>query len=216
MKINLISPVDPLLTPAQQILINRGMTLENANHLLNTTDDDIHSYNDLINMDEAVDTFLRHMRKDSGSRVVVQVDADVDGYTSAALIINYVNANYPHIDIDFQVHPQKAHGLIMSEAILQNKYDLVIVPDAGSGEYDKHKELKELNIDCIVLDHHEVDWDSPDAIVVNNQISPQYSNKELSGVGVVWQFCRALDDSGNGEGKTTANDYLDLVALGLD
>ena len=38
-----------------------------------------------------------------------------------------------------------------------------------------------------------------------------YPNKELSGVGVTWQFCRYLDSLG---GNTYANDYLDLVALG--
>src|SRR5699024_736353 len=38
-----------------------------------------------------------------------------------------------------------------------------------------------------------------------------YPNKQLSGVGVVWQFCRYIDSL---MGKDNADSYLDLVALG--
>ena len=52
---------------------------------------------------------------------------------------------------------------------------------------------------------------SEDAIVINNQLS-DYPNKELSGVGIVWQFCRFIDEILN---INNANEFLDLVALGL-
>ena len=76
--------------------------------------------------------------------------------------------------------------------------------------------MHDLGIDIIVLDHHEAEHESEDAIVVNNQMSDNYPNKSISGVGIVWQFCRMLDSvEAAGIHKTTANDYLDLVALGL-
>lgn len=62
----------------------------------------------------------------------------------------------------------------------------------------------------IVLDHHLCDVDNPDAIVINNQLS-EYPNKEFSGVGIVWQFCRYIDKLLN---INKADYYLDLVALG--
>jgi single-stranded-DNA-specific exonuclease len=71
--------------------------------------------------------------------------------------------------------------------------------------------LKEHNITTIVLDHHEADYDSQDAIVINSQFN-NYPNNQLSGVGVTWQFCRYLDTLLD---KNYANSYLDLVALGL-
>ena len=46
--------------------------------------------------------------------------------------------------------------------------------------------------------------------MINNQLS-NYPNKELSGAGVTWQFCRYLDSLLQ---KDFANNYLDLVALG--
>lgn len=71
--------------------------------------------------------------------------------------------------------------------------------------------LKDKNINTIILDHHEADKISENAIVINNQLS-DYPNKELSGAGVTWQFCRYLDKLLKTE---AAADLIDLVALGL-
>ena len=86
----------------------------------------------------------------------------------------------------------------------------IIVPDAGSNDYELHKELKDRGIDILVLDHHEAEYISEDACIINNQLS-DYPNKELSGVGVTWQFCRYLDRL---LGTSYADYYIDLVALG--
>ena len=88
------------------------------------------------------------------------------------------------------------------------------MPDAGSNEYEKHKELKDLNIDCLVLDHHDAPYESEFALVVNNQLSERYENKDLSGVGIVWQLCRAMDHFSIEESNRPADSYLDLVAVG--
>ena len=74
-----------------------------------------------------------------------------------------------------------------------------------------YDELKECGKTVIVLDHHEAEKTSEDAIVINNQLS-NYPNKFLSGVGVTWQFCRYIDKIMN---NSKANEYLDLVALGM-
>src|SRR5205085_11494007 len=94
---------------------------------------------------------------------------------------------------------------------IPNDINLVIVPDAGSNQFKEHKQLKERNIDVIVLDHHECNEESGDAIVVNSQLSPDYPNKQFSGVGITYKFCKALDDK---LGIKHADEYLDLVAIG--
>lgn len=62
----------------------------------------------------------------------------------------------------------------------------------------------------MILDHHLIDIKNSYAIVINNQ-QGSYKNKEFSGAGVVWQFCRYID---NLMGTTYADNYLDLAALG--
>lgn len=53
----------------------------------------------------------------------------------------------------------------------------------GSNDYDFHKKIKKAGRQIIILDHHEAEHVSEDAIVINNQLS-NYPNKELSGAGV--------------------------------
>ena len=213
MRVNLINEINPNYTATEQILTNRGIPYDKINAYLNTTDSDINSFLDLNNMEAAVEMLFKHLK--ANSRILIQVDSDVDGFTSAALLYNYLRANYPNARIDYQVHDQKRHGLDMVDSIYQNKYDLIIVPDAGSNEYEKHKELKDLNIDCLVLDHHDAPYESEFALVVNNQLSEKYENKDLSGVGIVWQLCRAMDHFSIEKPNRPADSYLDLVAVGL-
>ena len=58
--------------------------------------------------------------------------------------------------------------------------------------------------------HHEKEENNPYALIVNNQMSNDYSNKNLCGAGVVYRFLQALDEENWNE---FADDYLDLCAL---
>jgi single-stranded-DNA-specific exonuclease len=68
-----------------------------------------------------------------------------------------------------------------------------------------------MGYDILVLDHHEADHYSEYAVVVNNQLSKNYENKALSGVGVVYKFLSYIDQC---RGTDYAREYIDLVALG--
>ena len=90
---------------------------------------------------------------------------------------------------------------------------LFIIPDAGTNDVRELRSLTEAGIDCICIDHHQKeDWvGNCDAIIVNNQISDTYTCKDFSGVGIVFEFLRALDDYYLYD---YANEFLDLVAFG--
>ena len=217
MKYQLIKPVNSSYSIVEQVLTNRGIPYEEINHYLSTTDKDINSY-ESFGMDklEAAATALISCVKNNQDALVV-VDCDCDGYTSSAVLINYLHDLFPNwveTNLDFVMHEGKQHGLSDHiENITNVNYQLILVPDAGSNDAEECRILKEeYKMDVVVLDHHLCDIDNPYAIVINNQLS-NYPNKELSGVGVVWQFCRYLD---NLLGVDFANNYLDLVALGLD
>lgn len=132
-----------------------------------------------------------------------------DGFTSAATLISYTQKVFPEAKIKWRLQEGKEHGVIVSE--VPEDTDLVVIPDSGSNQLEDHKLLKEKGMDVIVLDHHDCSVESKDAIVVNSQISPDYPNKHFSGVGIVYKFCKALDDK---LGINHADHYLDLVAIG--
>ena len=215
MRYQLIKPINPDYSTIEQILTNRGIKREDVYHYLNTTDDDISSPLDLgeKSLNAAAQSIIQHIF--SKDKTLVICDCDCDGFTSAALLINYLYDLFPtyvETGLKWFVHEDKQHGLEdVMDYINQKDFKLVICPDASSNDYEYHKQLKAKGIDVIVLDHHLADATSEDAIVINNQLCG-YENKELSGVGVVYQFCRFIDSKMQ---TNFADNYLDLVALGL-
>ena len=214
MKYQLKNKVNDSWTAIEQVLHNRG--IDDIQHYLNTSDQDINSFYDfgkdiLYNAAAALVKTIAAEQK-----AIVIVDSDCDGFTSAAVLINYLHDIFPQwaeSQLDYVLHSGKQHGLNDHiDNLLNANYSLVLIPDAGSNDVEECQKLKEQNINVIILDHHICDFENPYAYVINNQ-SSNYPNKELSGVGVVWQFCRYLDSLLN---KDYANQYLDLVALGND
>lgn len=212
MNVKLLSEPDDKLSAKVQVLKNRGIELKDIRHYLNTTDKDIN--NPLLfgedKLKEGASLLVETISKNKKTLVVV--DADCDGFTSSALLINYLYDIFPAYvisNLSWFLHNGKQHGLSDCYADAAN-YDLVILPDSSSNDYEYHKFLKEHDTNILILDHHEAEKISEDACVINNQLS-DYPNKNLSGVGVTWQFCRYLDELLN---KDNANNYIDLVALG--
>ena len=164
----------------------------------------------LDNMQEGAKMLISHIGQND--KILVQVDADCDGYTSAAMLINYLNCLFPHFvqtNIFYRVHDGKQHGLLINT--IPEDIKLVIAPDSSSSDYEVHKQLAERGIDVLVLDHHQAERFSEYACVINNQLC-DYPTKTLSGVGIVYKFCCYLDSL---VGKNFAEDYVDLATVGI-
>ena len=213
MKIKLINPPNPNFKPTAQILFNRGIKEEDFLHYLNTTDNDINSPLSFgaENMKRAAAALVGAIGRDK--KMLIVVDCDCDGFTSSAILINYLHDLFPSYvenKVDWFLHSGKQHGLSDLDKDIASEYGVIVAPDAASNDYDYHLEFAYKDVSVVVLDHHEAEFESPNAIVINNQLS-DYPNKHLSGAGVTWQFCRYLDML---TGHNYADRYLDLVALG--
>ena len=196
------------------LLKTRG--IENPEDYYNPSRDFLQSPCDLDNIGEGA--MLIDEVIDRGEKILIVVDSDNDGFTSATIMYNYLKDLAPELEIDYILHEGKQHGLqdhikkLMDEGA---KYGLIILPDSSSNDYEYHENLKEINASVLVLDHHITDTQlSSNAIVINNQLSPNYKNKELTGAGVVYQFCRYLDWYFKSE-NTNADKYMDLAAWGI-
>lgn len=173
---------------------------------LHTTKECENDYNLLGNISEAVQCLLKHVN--NGDLIYSPTDSDCDGSCSNSILINYLKETFDNINIKWELHTGKQHGL-SSELNIPEDVKLIIVTDGGSNDYEQHKYWKEKGVDIIILDHHECEYESKDAIVVNNQLY-NYPNKSLCGAGVVYKFLQALDDE---LWQSKAEKYLDLVAL---
>lgn len=175
MAYKLIGNNDYNFNPLSTILKNRG--IENPKSFIDVNQSAVIHFSKLNNIDKAADCLIKHL--ENKNKIFVQVDSDVDGYTSSSIIINYIKAIYPKADIRYRIHEGKEHGIFIDT--IPDDVDLVLIPDAGSGQFDEHEELKKKGVDVIVIDHHECERESKHAIVVNNQLSIEYSNKTLTG-----------------------------------
>lgn len=201
------------LPAIEQVLFNRGIAQSNMRHYLNTTWADVNSPLALgeKNLKAAAAALITCVR--DNQKAIIIVDSDCDGFTSSAILINYLYDLFPSWvkeKVQWFIHEGKEHGLSDFCKGNEEEYGLVFVPDAGSNDYEYHLEFAAQGTPVIILDHHEAEITSPNAIVINNQLC-DYPNKQLSGAGVTWQFCRYLDLVTK---NNYANQYLDLVALG--
>ena len=203
-------PLGGLLTAVEQVLANRGIAPENVEHYLNTTDEDILSPMLIMNIEEGVKVLIQAIAR--GDKVLIQIDSDCDGYTSAAALINYLNRLFPGFvqsNIYYRIHSGKQHGILLET--VPDDVKLVIAPDSSSNDYEVHQALQARGVNVLVIDHHEADQISENAVIINNQLC-DYPTKSLSGVGMVYKFCSYMDELLNVD---YADDYLDLVALGM-
>lgn len=163
------------------------------------------------NIEKARDVFVKHI--ENKSIIDLLVDCDVDGFTSASNIYQYTKQINPNIEIRCFIHKGKAHGLSeFVDVMCEDDSKLVIIPDAGSGDSKECEKLIKSGKDVIILDHHSIDASDNPAIVVNNQLSNKVTDKAMTGVGITYKFTKLLDEY---YGVNYADDYLDLVALGM-
>lgn len=149
-----------------------------------------------------------------GAKFFLQVDSDVDGYTSASIFYQFFKRYYPDANIVWHLHEGKEHGVLLRDVPQDAEY--IIIPDAGSMQLEEQQALAEQDKIVLVMDHHTVTaaYQHPNVVVVNNQCSPLFPNKALSGAGVTFKIIQLY-------GARYPNMYVkaaywyDLAALGI-
>lgn len=218
MKYKLIKPITER-TALTQVLSNRGIPKDSILKYTQATLNDINPPEAFgeEKLRAAASMLLKHIK--NNDKTVIIIDPDVDGNTASAVLINFlyqaIAPQWVKDKLEFYFHDGKQHGLNdCIDFILDKGYKFALCPDAGSNDRDECATLQKYDIDVLILDHHDFDTENPYAVIINNQEGySDYPNKALSGVGVVWQFCRYLNQSL--PNPIDINEYLDLVAIGL-
>lgn len=190
------------------IMQERG--IDDPEHFLNPTEDDLLPLDDLKNIDKAYRLLVDAVYKDK--RIAVHFDTDTDGITSGAIMTRYLK-NMTENPVDVYINRGKQHGLTNQDIAKFYGYDLLIVVDSLDKDETQYKDLKETGVDVIVLDHHAIDPDVPyDNYCTLVSSQREYENPQLSGAGVVWKFCKYIDEQ---NGTDYADDLVDLAGVGL-
>ena len=161
-----------------------------------------------------------------GENVTIFGDYDVDGATSAALLIRILR----DLGLDPQAYiPDRLmEGYGPSGAALvkiaEAGASLIVTVDCGAQAFEALEMAKAVGVDVIVVDHHQCAPILPQAFaMVNpNRLDEQEgaAHGHLAAVGVAWllgaALIRALRAKGHFEARTEPKllDLLDIVALG--
>ncbi len=225
-----ILPADPAATMALQadlrinevlcrLLIQRGIrTFDQAKDYFRPQLSALHDPWLMKDMHIAVDRILNAVQ--SGEKILIYGDYDVDGTTAVACIYQFLRKVCPTEQLDFYIPNRYREGYGISKPGVDyandNGYTLIISLDCGIKSVDLIAYAAELGIDFIVCDHHLPDDQLPPAVAILNPKQPgcPYPYKDLCGCGVGFKLITALA-SRLGFPPEETYQYLDLVATAI-
>ena len=199
-----------------KIIVNRNVTSdEDVRIFITPTRDDFHDPFLFKGMDIAVDRILQAIN--SKEKILIYGDYDVDGITSTTVLKKYLQERDGIVNTYIPNRLNEGYGL-NKEAIKKIKEmgtDLIITVDCGISGIEEVKYAKELGIEVIVTDHHEVGEVLPDALAVIDakRKDNTYPFNLLAGVGVVFKVIQAISIKLNLKAEEYLK-YLDLVCVG--
>ncbi len=213
-KAKLISSVLAVSELTAVLLCVRGQdTPEKARAFLNAAGTEFHDPFLLKDMDKAVARIRK--AQESGERVCIYGDYDVDGVTATMVLYKYLTSLSMTCTYFIPERISEGYGLNKTTiARLAETNDLLITVDTGITAVDEIEYAKSLGLDVIVTDHHSCRPVLPEAYAVVNPHRPDcdYPFKALAGVGVVFKLVCALAGKENTE--KVCREYADVVALG--
>lgn len=193
----------------KQLLAQRGITTEEAAKQFITPDlVGLNHPKDLSMIDKAVERV--HQAITNEEKILVFGDYDADGVSSTALLLKALQELGAHYD--FYIPNRFTEGYGPNETAFRKAYDqefkVIITVDTGITAVHEAEVAKELGIDLIVTDHHELQDELPNTYAtINPKCSPDYPFQELAGVGVAFKFAEHLLGY-------FPEQLLDLVAIG--
>lgn len=216
-----------------QLLWNRGIKTQEEIDVFLGPDysRDVHDPALFKNMKAAVARLFEAIEK--GEVITVHGDYDADGvcgsavlYTTFKEIAEKMNGMPPAarrqlLNVYIPHREEEGYGLFpetVDHLKDKHKTSLIVTVDCGISNVEAIAHAKELGIDTIVCDHHDIPENPPDALIIHPKMPNEtYPNKDLAGTGVAFKFACGLYN----EARTRGLDFpeghekwlLDLVAI---
>lgn len=196
------------------ILINRKIDKkEKIQNFFSSHLDKLKNPFSLADMQKSIDRVLSAI--DNKELIYIYGDYDVDGITSTS--ISYLALKALGANVSYYI-PLRDEGYgINNEALKHIKEQgakIVISVDCGISSIKEALYAKELGLDLIITDHHEITSNLPEAYAIINpkRKDQEYDFSYLAGCGTIFLFIMALYDTLGKKEETYK--YIDIVAIG--
>ena len=203
--------------PLAQLLVQRGISsYDEARTYFRPDLAYLHDPFLMKDMDLAVERIQEAI--ESGEKVMVYGDYDVDGTTAVSLVYSFFKDHFRAIDYYIPDRYEEGYGISLKgiDYAAQQGFSLIIALDCGIKAVDKVEYARDKGVEFIICDHHNPGDVIPNAVAVLDpkQEGCSYPYKELSGCGVglklVQAFCKQV-----GLPADRINDFLDLVVVSI-
>lgn len=205
-----------------RLLVSRGLgDPAAAARLVEPRLDDIPRPVLLNGMTEAAARSAQALRRDE--KIAVFGDFDVDGLSSIALFTWFFRALGRPLETYVPDRRTEGYGLNVRavEELRSRGVSLLFTADCGTTNQAEISRARELGMDVIVLDHHEVTTVEPPAFAFLNPKKPGsgYPDPVLCSAGLTFMFLSALraalreDGTLPQTGEPNLKQHLDLVSL---
>ena len=206
-----------------QLLLNREIAnLDDAHRYIHPSLNDLHSPFLMQDMKKGVTRMMQAIY--AGEEIVIYGDYDADGITSVVILFKFIRELTAHVSYYIPDRVDEGYGLKIPvvDQFKRRNVKLIVTVDCGISDVEQIAYARSIGIDTIVLDHHEIADELPDAVAcINpNRSDCAFPFKHLAGVGIAFNFLIALRGSLRKEGFwengqfPNLKEYLDIVALG--
>ena len=161
-----------------------------------------------------------------GEKFGVLADFDVDGSTSAALLIKFLRhcGVEPVVYIPDRLTQGYGPNITAIQSLCDDGAKTIIMADCGTTSFDVVLAARNMGMDVVIFDHHETEKNLPQA---NHVINPKRCDDDsglemLAACGVTFMACVAINNILRTEGFfeksnlpiAPLKNWMDLVALG--
>lgn len=224
------------MTLFERILEARGLRGESAEAFLHPNYSAGHDPFLLPDMRQAVERLVT--ARERQERITIYGDYDIDGLTATTVLLDaFARFGFRFVETFIPNRFVEGYGMTVEavERIAETGASLIVTVDCGSLSEGPIRRAKELGVDVIVTDHHNVAPVQPPAVAVINpkrllqdypnryhnfiltkqtKSKPLYPFLDLPGVGVAFKLVQALQTRLEGLELGQEKWLLDLVALG--
>lgn len=197
-----------------QILESRGIGENEREEFFSPSPKLVHDPFLLTNMMAGVDLLIKAI--DSGKRIVIYGDYDVDGITSTALLMKVLGSLTDNVTYYIPSRLDEGYGLHKESInkIHEDGGELIVTVDCGSVSREETGYAHSIGIETIVTDHHNMSDTKAEGIIINPRMpGDKYPFKGLAGVGVAYKLALALARKKHIP-QETMSEVLELVAIG--
>ena len=198
-----------------RVILNRNIQEDKIDSFLHPQLSNLYDPFLFDDMDKAVARILEAI--DKKEKITIYGDYDVDGITSATVLMKYFKERGANVDAYLPNRLAEGYGLNEAsiDSIKESGTKLLVTVDCGISGYDEVEYAKKLGMDVIITDHHECPEKIPNCIAVIDAKCPgsSYPFNGLAGCGVSFKLIQAISKKLKLDDDSFLK-YLDIVALG--